>query len=218
MRALSGRLLTTQEQERKRIAGELHDSIGSSLSAIKFSLEEMAVRKGPGFPEAESLKALIGMTQHAIDESRRIITDLRPSILDDLGITATIDWFSRHFRTIYSRIRIEDDIAIEEERIPESLKIVIFRIVQEAFHNIAKYSRAERVNLLLRRREDRIELLIRDNGVGFDPASVTCRDGQARGLGLTGMRERAELSGGTFSIDSVLGEGASIRVTWPDAS
>ncbi len=211
---LSGQLLSAQEQERKRIARELHDSIGSSLSAIKFGLEASlkAVRKGTA--GHESLKDLVSLTQHAIDESRRIMTDLRPSILDDLGIITTIRWFCGQFRKVYEGIRIEDHLLIKEEAIPEALKIVIFRVLQEAFHNIAKYSRANVVVLSLQRKAQRIELIIRDNGVGFDLDSVSSLSEENAGLGLPSMKERTELSGGLFSIESSTGKGTTILASW----
>jgi PAS domain S-box-containing protein len=215
LRLLSAELLTSQEQERKRIAGELHDSIGSSLSAIRFSLEDHMSRLEPDAPELDSLRSLSAMVQRAIDEVRRIMTDLRPAILDDLGIVATIEWFCRHFQTVYTDIRIEENIDARESDIPESLKIVIFRIVQEAFHNIVKYSRADRVEFSLLKSRDSIHLAIRDNGVGFDMAASGLLIGQAKGLGLTGMRERADLSGGVLTIDSKIDAGTSINAVWP---
>ena len=215
LRLLSAELLKSQEQERKRIAGELHDGIGSSLSAIKFSLEDYIDRLTPDRNDAESLKSLISMVQHAMDETRRITTDLRPAILDDLGIVATVDWFCRHFQTVYTNIRVEERIGIVEDRIPESLKIVIFRIVQEAFHNIAKYSKAEQVEVSLHEENGSIHLFIKDDGVGFDVSAYGMSEGTLKGFGLTGMRERADLSGGTLGVHSVVGMGTTIHAVWP---
>ena len=211
LRSLSSKLLTAQEEERKRIAGEIHDSISSSLSAVKYGLENALQQTEQGKTTPESLKALISMTQNAVEESRRIMTDLRPSILDDLGIVSTIGWFCRGFEKTYSNIRIEKGIALEESEVPEPLKIVIFRVMQEAFHNIAKHGKAEQVNLGLGKRDRVIELTIKDNGVGFDLDSANFR----KGLGLTSMRERAELSGGSFKIESIRGAGTMIRASWP---
>lgn len=215
LRLLSAELLKSQEQERKRVAGELHDSIGSSLSAIKFSLEDYMERLAPDRAEAESLRSLVSMVQHAIDETRRITTDLRPSILDDLGIVATIDWFCRHYQTVYTNIRVEEKIRILEERIPEPLKIVIFRIIQEAFHNAAKYSKAEQVEISLYEEDCSVHLLIRDNGVGFDVSARGAPEGLMKGLGITGMKERAELSGGKLDVRSAMGMGTTINAVWP---
>lgn len=214
LRLLSAELLMSQEQERKRIAGELHDSIGSSLSALKFGLEDYIERLASKPAETETLRSLVSMVQHTIDESRRIITDLRPSILDDLGIVATTRWFCRHFRTVYSNIQVSEKIDVREEDLRESLKIVIFRIMQEAFHNIAKYSRAEHVELSLYEEGDSLHLVISDNGVGFDTFPSGVAGGAGKGFGLTGMKERAELSGGILDIHSERGTGTTIHAVW----
>jgi PAS domain S-box-containing protein len=215
LRFVSSKLLTTQEEERKRIARELHDSIGSSLSAIKISLENARSRFEQGIVTADSFEVPISWTQHTIEEARRIMMDLRPSLLDDLGIIATINWFCRQYRMIYPSIYIEREIGIEEYEIDESLKIVIFRIMQEAFHNIAKYSKAELVEFSLLKKEDRIEMTIEDNGVGFDLESASAVQNEKRGLGLAGMKERTELSGGAFDINSILDSGTILRASWP---
>ncbi|MGV8074779.1 MAG: PAS domain S-box protein [Syntrophobacteraceae bacterium] len=214
LRFLSSKLLSVQEEEKRRIAGEIHDSLGSSLSAIKISLESIRTRTDEDMDLAQSLNTLISWTQHAIDEARRLITDLRPSILDDLGLLATLAWFLRQYRTTNPAIYVEDALSIEENDIPEPLKIVIFRIIQEAFHNISKYSEAELVGFSLAKTNRSIELKIEDNGVGFDLQTVLHSKIEGRGLGLTSMKERAELAGGTFSIESVPGEGTAICASW----
>ena len=215
LRTLSTRLLTAQEEERKRISRELHDSIGSSLSAVKLGLENTQTQIEEGTVTTEGIEALIATTQRSIDEVRRIMTDLRPSMLDDLGLITTIGWFCRQCETIYSKIRIEKQIGAVEADIPEPLKIVIFRIIQEALNNAAKYSRAERVKLSFMKTDHSIELTIEDNGVGFDLKSVLSGENDGRGLGMTSMRERTELSGGVFSIESAPGAGTFIRAVWP---
>ncbi len=215
LRLLSSKLLTAQEEERKRIARDLHDSISSALSAIKFSLQNTLKKADQGETDPEAIRHLISITQLTIDEARRMMTDLRPSMLDDLGITTTIGWFCKRFQSIYTSIHVETEIEVEEHEVPESLKIVIFRVMQEALNNIAKYSGTELVNLSLVREGDRIELAIEDNGVGFDLASVGDGNGTMAGLGLTSMRERTELSGGSFAIESKPGEGTVVRTNWP---
>ncbi len=215
LRFLSSQLLKTQEEERKRIARELHDSIGSSLSAIKFTLQNALSQFDRGLSGLELLRGSVNMTQQAIEDSRRMMTDLRPAILDDLGIVTTIRWFCRQSRSVYTDLTIDEEIAVREEDIAEPLKITIFRVIQEAMHNIAKYSKAENVTISLVKRESRLELSVRDNGVGFDSNSVISAKNGRRGLGLTSMRERTELSGGTFAIRSAPGEGTSIEASWP---
>jgi PAS domain S-box-containing protein len=217
LRFLSARLLEAQEEERKRIAGELHDSIGQSLAAIKFNVENVLEETGKNLNGriVNSLQQIIPLVQNSIEEVRRIYTGLRPSMLDDLGIIATIGWFCRDFQKTYESICIKQQMGIEEGGIPEPLKIVIFRIVQEALNNIAKHSGAELVDLCLERKDGRIELAIEDNGAGFDVDSALVKGSYDKGLGIAGMKERTELSGGTFCIESVIGEGSTIHAVWP---
>jgi|WetSurMetagenome_2_1015567.scaffolds.fasta_scaffold00650_8 PAS domain S-box-containing protein len=214
LRFLSSRLLEAQEEERKRIARELHDSIGQSLAAVKFNVENLL--QGAGNPEtpAKSLELVIPIIQGAIEDARRIYTGLRPSVLDDLGILATVSWFSREFRKTFPHIRVREQIAVEEEEIPEAIKIVIFRIIQEALNNVAKYSGAESVNVALLKTGSTIELTIEDDGRGFDLQEVTSKDSREKGFGLTGMKERTELSGGVFIVASIIGVGTRIRAWW----
>ncbi len=214
LRHLSSQILTAQENERKRIAGELHDSIGQCLSAIKFSVESTMEQIGNGVHNTEGLSNVVPLVQRAMDEVRRIMTDLRPSILDDLGILATIGWFSREYGKIYPGIQVLRDMDVPEEEIPESLKIVIFRIVQEALNNIAKYSRAQRAVVTLKKADGEMKLSIEDNGDGFNMTQMLQKQSSGRCFGMTSMRERAELSGGSFSIRTAKGKGTTITTSW----
>jgi len=217
LRFLSSRLLAVQEEERRRISRELHDSIGQCLAAVKFCVE--GVLQTADFAGYEStvktLKSLVPMIQDSIEEARRIYMGLRPSMLDDLGIIATIAWLCRDFRKTYAHICLEDHVGAEDHEIPERLRIVIFRIIQEALNNVVKYSNANLVSLSLERTGEALVLEIVDNGVGFDLEKALKKRTHERGLGLTGMRERAELSGGSFSITSDIGVGTAIRAVWP---
>jgi len=215
LRFLTSQLLGAQEKERKLVANELHDGIGSSLNAIKFSLENTLNRTKQDVTYSESLKRLLSITQQAIEECRRMQSNLRPSTLDDLGILPTLDWYCREFQKIYPHIRVEKEIEISEEEVPDSLKTVIYRISQEALNNIAKYSQANLVHLRFQKTNGPIELTIQDNGQGFDVNEVFSTGSTKRGLGLSSMGERAELSGGSFLIESNKGTGTVIRVSWP---
>jgi signal transduction histidine kinase len=155
------------------------------------------------------------MLQKASEEVRAIVMNLRPSILDNLGILATINWFCRQYEGIYTGIRIEKTIHIRERDVPDHLKTAIFRILQEAFNNIAKHSNAREAHLALETNGERIELAVRDNGRGFDAGARFQKDGAENGFGITGMKERVELSGGVFSIQSAPGDGACVRASWP---
>jgi len=217
LRILSSQLLTAEETERKRIARELHDSIGQALSAIKFRVENTIeeFRKDPLASNIESLEPIIPLTQKTIEEVRRIVKDLRPSILDDLGILATIAWFCREFQNIYSTVSISREITVTENEIPVSLKTYLYRIMQEALNNVAKHSQADHVRLCLKKTNGRIELLIEDNGQGFNYGKAVYHKNSMKGFGLASMKERAELSGGACTIKSAKGDGTSIRVLWP---
>jgi PAS domain S-box-containing protein len=208
---LSSRLLTAQEEERRRIAGEVHDSFSASLSAIKYNIE-FALRE---IGSNSKLEDAVAQLHGTMEESRRIQMALRPSILDDLGFLAAMNWFCREFQKTYFQIEVQTALHVEEHEIPEPLKIILFRISQEAFNNIAKHSKANSVSLSLTRADSRLELVIRDNGTGFDIGETQCREASTRGLGLSSMRERATLSGGSFQIDSNPGMGTVIRVCWP---
>jgi PAS domain S-box-containing protein len=217
LRHLSSQLLTIQEDERKRISREIHDSLGQSLSAIKFRVESM-LQEWRGKRQkiaAKSLENVIPIVQQSIEEARRIQMDLRPSILDDLGILSTISWFCREFQTTYKGIGIEARVDIKEDEVPDPLKTAIYRIMQEALNNIAKHSGAELVRLFLMRTDNKIELEIQDNGMGFDIEENFLLQSSRRGLGLTSMKERAELSGGSFAIESIKGKGTKVVVNWP---
>jgi signal transduction histidine kinase len=216
LRDLSARLLSAQEAERKRIASDLHDTIGSCLTGVKFKVES-ALQQIRKTPEAapESLSSVLPMIREAVEECRRIQLDLRPSMIDDLGLLPTLSWFCRIFDQTYPGIRIEQKIEIAEGDIPDPLKIVIFRVTQEAMNNIAKHSKADFVRFSLRKLDDKLELGLQDNGRGFSLDEIPFRRAAVKGLGLTSMKERANLSGGSLHIESAQGKGTNIRAFWP---
>jgi len=215
LRQLSSQLITVQENERQRISREIHDGIGQSLSAIKFRIESILQQKGKWREKEKSLEELVPLIRGCIDETRRVQTDLRPSMIDDLGILPTVSWFCREFEKTYTGLHVEKHLSVLEQEVPPLLKIVIFRMLQEAMNNVAKHSKATRVDLYLRKADNSVELVLQDNGAGFNLQKVLSRSGPDRGLGLASMRERAELSGGSFTIDSLEGKGTTISGTWP---
>jgi signal transduction histidine kinase len=216
LRRLSGLLLSIQEDERRRIALDLHDGLGQSLSLIKLSIEKSSglLAAGATNEAGESLRQLIPRVEEALVEVRRVSTQLRPLILDDLGILPTLSWFFREFEAVCGGIVVERAFNVAERDVPAPLHITLYRILQEAVHNIVKHSAASRVRVGLDRRGDELHLSIEDNGCGFDPDSVKYVEGETRGLGLLSMKERASFSGGTYSLDSVPGKGTCINVSW----
>lgn len=220
LRRLSGLLVSSQEDERRRIALDLHDGLGQSISLIKLSIEKcaMLLAAGATHQAGESLQQLIPRVEEALVDVRRVSTELRPLILDDLGILPTLSWFFREFEATCGGIAVERAFNVAEHEIPVSLHITVYRIIQEAVHNIVKHSAASRVRVGLDSRGDELHLVIEDNGRGFDPDSVKCVEGQTRGLGLLSMKERASFSGGSYRLRSAAGQGTCIAVSWPAGS
>jgi PAS domain S-box-containing protein len=217
LRRLSGLLVTIQEDERRRIALDLHDGLGQSLSLIKLSVEGAAQQLAAGSAEAAaaSLQQLIPRIRQAMFEVRRVSSELRPSILDDLGILPTLSWFFREFEAACSHIAVEKAFNVAEHDVPAPLRITLYRILQEATNNIVKHAGANRVRISLDLIGGALRLLIEDNGCGFDPDNIPYVEGETRGIGLVSMKERAALFGGTCRIVSAPGQGTRIEVTWP---
>ena len=216
LRHLSSRLLSAQEEERKRVAREIHDTIGQSLNAIKFTVENF-LQEGEAeevYRGKKSLSSVIPMVQGAVEELRRIERNLRPSMLDDLGLLTTITWYCREFEKTYSRIRVKKQLDIDEGDVPDRLKIVIFRILQESLNNISKHSQASQIHLQLQKTNEKLQMSVNDNGVGFDSENMLSRHGSEGGVGLANMKERTELSGGSFLVETSEGTGTTIRVSW----
>ena len=219
LQMLSARVLAVQEEERKRVARDLHDEIGQSLTAIKFMIEKAmkGLSDDPQGDHQEELERIVPVIQHAIEETRRICMALRPSILDDLGLVATLNWFTREYRRTYPALNAELVVEIEESEIPEALKTSIFRIVQEAMNNAAKHAHATGISVSLRPVQGDLRLTIQDNGVGF---AIHARrpPGKPGGFGLVSMRERTESLDGTLTVASTPGEGTTIIARWPLAA
>ena len=165
--------------------------------------------------EGISLEKIISYVDEAINESRRISVNLRPSLLDDLGLLATLSWFCREFGKLYPDIQIEKQLDVAEDEIPEMLKVVVYRVLQEAMNNVAKHSDAKRVRLNLVKRHNRIELDVADNGCGFDPEEKFSEKLTVGGFGLLGMRDRTILCDGKFEIASEKGKGTTVHISLP---
>jgi PAS domain S-box-containing protein len=205
---LSAELMTAQEQERKRIAHEIHDELTGSLSALLFSLETKIQKLEKGEPiNVENLKRMISLLKTTLNETRRIMNNLRPSILDDLGLLPTLEWFCREYRNIYPKIRLDRHIAIEEDDIPDDLKLILFRLLQEALNHFARYGQGDVLQISLVKDGPDIEFSIGDNARAFDP------ENDRQGFDLESMRERVEASGGCFSLESTK-EGSILQASW----
>jgi len=164
--------------------------------------------------DVEKVRTLILIAQEGIEEIRKICADLWPSILDDLGVLVAISRLCKEFKIIYSGIPIEQRINVQEDEVPDSLKIVIYRVLQEALNNIAKHSEANHVYVSLNKAKDTLELSVKDNGKGFNTEDVFYGDSFKRRLGSFNMKERTELSGGSFVVNSMRGKGTTILSSW----
>jgi len=218
LQKLTAQLIKAEENVRQSIAQELHDSIGQYLSSIKYVAEKSVDQIHSGHPESvdSSLKTLVPIIQTAIDEVSRISMDLRPSILDDLGIIATVSWFCREYHCVYPSLELVKNIEIEEGDVPSPIKINLFRILQESLNNVGRHSRATCVRVGLLKTENRIEISITDNGIGFNAQEkIHIGLNGRRGFGLFSMQERTKHSGGMFSITSIPKKGTNIRASWP---
>ncbi|HEV2438564.1 MAG TPA: GAF domain-containing sensor histidine kinase [bacterium] len=211
------RVLTVQEEERRRIARELHDETGQSLSALIVNLDMVraAVENQP--QTAEALDRLKGLAEMTLEEVRKLIYDLRPTVLDDLGLTAALRWYA-HQQFDPRGIEITFRVQLGEARLDTVVETTLFRIAQEAMWNIVKHSRATRVELELELVPGGVRLTVRDNGRGFRPDGARPLDPLRGGLGLGGMRERAALIGGTVTISSREGQGTEVVAELPLAA
>jgi len=202
-----------EEKERKRIAQEIHDGIGQHWATIKFRLENILQQLDEKL--ATPLKEIFPIIHVGMEETRRIQMNLRPPLLDDLGILATISWVCREFQKAHPEINFETKIGVKEQEVPSEVKTVIYRLTQEALNNIAKHSKADFVNISLGEKQGRIDFTIHDNGQGFDLGKVLSQKSYEKGIGLAGMKERAQFSGGTLSIETAKGAGTTIQAAWP---
>ncbi len=209
--ALSRRLLSAHEEERRRVAGELHDELGQILTAVKINLESLALSD----PEAATLR-LADATRsvdHALHRVRDIALDLRPSVLDDLGLPSALRWYIDRFaRAAKVEVRVAIDAMPD---LDPQIETACFRVAQEALTNVARHAQAKQVCLNLRLVPNGLELSVTDDGIGFDVSTARLRATRGGSMGLLGMEERVSLSGGTFEITASLGGGTRVRASFP---
>lgn len=213
-RRLLNRVVSAQEEERKRIARELHDETGQALSALILHLDLVQAALPENAVQARArLAQLHAAADRMLDEIHKLILDLRPSILDDLGLIAAVRWYQKS-RLEPTGVGGKFTCVGEEYRLPSEMEVALFRIAQEAITNALKYAQAKTVDIAMRFDPDRIVLEIVDDGVGFELSEVARRRGQgAPCFGLLGMEERAALFGGTFDVITSPGAGAKVFVS-----
>lgn len=212
---LSRQQIAAQETERKRIARELHDSVGQQLSAIKYSLERIEPTQPARIPEGQLqvLRRAISGLQDVLDELRSIAMNLRPAVLDDLGAASAVSWFCREFAQSYPTLQLHESVSVSDADVPERLGTTVFRSVQELLNNVAKHAQAHQVVVSLSRRVDRLVLEVNDDGVGLGTAVPA--NALHSGRGIHNLRERAEMTGGQFTLSSgKAGAGSRARIEW----
>jgi signal transduction histidine kinase len=216
LRRLSARLMEAQEKERAHLARELHDEVGQALTAVNINLAEIEKRLGPNVDPliGKRLGETRALTEQTSERISALALDLRPSLLDDLGLVSTLRWYvSRYSERL--GIQVEVEMVDLERRIDPAVETALYRIVQEALTNVARHACATRVRLHLERKVSSVIATIKDNGRGFDPKELTGRHPSERGAGLVGMQERIGLLGGRYHIQSEPGEGTQLSVEIP---
>jgi signal transduction histidine kinase len=210
---LSRQTLSIQEAERSRVARALHDGIGQSLTPMKFYIDNLLsdnAQQNPSWPLKE-VTWLRDRVSHAIGETRRIAMNLRPAMLDDLGLGPTLSWFFREYQESIGSIRVRSHVAPDEAGLDPERKTAIFRVVQEALCNVAKHANASEVRVQLAVVNGSHALLIVDNGQGFDPSRVSRHAG---GHGLDDIRQRVKMTGGALKIIAAKGAGVKLVARW----
>jgi signal transduction histidine kinase len=215
-RQLLARAITAQEEERVRIARDLHDGTGQVLASLVINLEAIERSLGPEAPMIqERLARTRILTEQTTADIRRLIADLRPGALDELGLVAAIRWWvENHLEPLGIAFDLQAE-GLANNRLPEELETVLFRLTQETIGNVIRHAGATRVDIYLSRCKGRVYLVIEDNGRGFDPSTVQPAPDGTQGLGLAGIRERASLVGGQVRISSQPGHGTRVEVTVP---
>lgn len=216
LRRLAYGLLTNHEEERSRVAAELHDGVVPLVFMTKLMIEDglQRLKYGSQLQASEALVKALGLLRDVSHEVRRISMELHPRMLEDLGLLPTIEWYCRTFCQACAATRLERHLAADEARISASLKLEIFRILQEALNNVAQHSAAQKVVVVLAHEGAELRLRIEDDGVGFDAARLLYGDAGLAGVGLQSIRKRICATGGRLILESTPGEGTTVGAVW----
>jgi signal transduction histidine kinase len=210
LRALASRLQKVREEERTEVAREIHDELGQALTGLKLDISWMKSRLPRDHEMMSQCTSIIQRIDQTLNAVRRIATELRPSILDQLGLAAALEWQGQEFRA-RTGIEVTTEILTDDTVIPDDLGSSAFRILQESLTNVLRHSEATRVKIRLERTPCWLTLEVTDNGVG---APAMCLDG-TKSLGVVGMRERALACGGEFGITGTPGVGTTVLLRVP---
>lgn len=212
LQALTRHTEQLQETERRRIARELHDDLGQSLTAMRYTLARLTTRVSGDESSSELVSDLDALVDGASTSMRSIVSDLRPRVLDDLGLVAAAEWLCERVRAVGEldcELRVSPDFPDSLDRPPPELALPLFRVLQEATTNTLKYAHASRVELSLRVLDGKYQVSVEDNGEGFDVRE------KSAGFGLLGLRERVKSAGGELEVTSTPGAGTRIVATLP---
>jgi signal transduction histidine kinase len=212
LKLLSGARVEAQEEERRRIAREIHDSLGQLLTAIKFNIEVLEDSVSSGSARQERLQDVKRLLDTAMAEAREISYNLMPSVLEDFGLVPALQLLCEQFEK-RNGLRLTFHAHGVHERLDPIMEVGLYRIVQEALTNIAKHSQATEASVQFVRDTQGVRLTVEDSGKGFEMARP--RSVERRGMGLVSMRERAASFHGSFTIDSTLGSGTVVVVEIP---
>jgi len=209
LRDLSERLINLREEERTLLAREIHDELGQALTALKMDLSWLS-KKLPEGPHGEKTASMLKLVDNTVNTVKRLSTELRPGLLDDLGLVAAMEWQAGEFQErtgIKTELSFEpDDIIVDNEQ-----ATALFRIFQEVLTNVARHAAATRIDAYLRERDGVLELSVRDNGKGIEQTMIN----SSKSLGMIGMRERCHHLGGTVDIRGKPGKGTTVTVNLP---
>jgi signal transduction histidine kinase len=209
--AFSRQLIASQESERKRIAAELHDSLGQSLAIIKNRALLSLSTPGDHRRAQEQLREISEASAEVIEEVKEIAHNLRPYQLDRLGLTKTIEAMIKKAAEARN-LRLTLELDRIDGLFPPEAEINIFRILQESINNVVKHAEASEARVAIRKDTNLVEITIQDNGKGFVPGAVSTDAGTRRGFGLMGMAERARLLGGSYNLSSIPGQGTAMTI------
>lgn len=219
LQELSLNIFDTLESERKRIAQDLHDHVGQSMGAVKYSIESLLQQYHELFSTSQEqhLSAVIKWIQVTIKELMRIIFDLRPPMLDELGFRHTVGWFCRQYDEFYPDLEVQSEINLHGQDIEEPVKTILFRVIQEAFNNTVNHSQGTLLRLYVGREKDWVQFKVTDNGIGFDPQEVLAGSIKP-GFGLLSIKERIAKLGGHVEFNSSPHKGVVIQGCLPEDS
>lgn len=215
-RTLAKAVWKVQEEERRRLARELHDDIGQTLTALANQLQRIAddadAQDNVGL--AQRLGEALEITRGALRDTRELSRLLRPTLLDDLGLDVALGWLARTLGE-RSQLTIEYSSTLGEQRLSADIETLVFRVTQESLTNVIRHSGADEAQVRLTRAGNLLRLQVSDDGRGFDPADLNNPERAGESLGVRGMRDRAELFGGRLEIHSAPGEGTRVMLVVP---